>query len=118
MCGKPTLVNIQYLHSQMRPINIIKSMLINVKLYMLSPFLQHYDDANVIKYESVVIHPHRGLTSRRSSDSFLSIWLFPVNIQEYVPHSYTLSNALYKQKLGQGVKQTVAKYHSDPPPGY
>ena len=35
-----------------------------------------------------------------------------------MPHSYTPGNALYNQKLAEGVKQTVAKYHSDPPAGY
>ena len=46
------------------------------------------------------------------------IWLFPVNSQEYVPHPYTLGNAVYKQILAEGVKQSVPKYHSDPPAGY
>ena len=35
-----------------------------------------------------------------------------------MPHSYSPGNALYNQKLAEGVKQTVAKYHSDPPAGY
>ena len=47
-----------------------------------------------------------------------TIWRFPFNLEEYMPHSYTPGNALYNQKLAEGVKQTVAKYHSDPPAGY
>ena len=40
------------------------------------------------------------------------------HLQEYMRYSDTPGNALYKQKLGECVKQTLAKYHSDPQAGY